>query len=100
MRFLIGLATVVLLIPFGFSTPEVQEEVTLTISGMGWGSCVSTVRSALQSVTGVKEAKVSLSDEEAVVKYDPDKVKVEDLIAAVKNAQGMSRYSAKVKAAD
>lgn len=57
------------------------------------------MRSALQSVNGVKEAKVSLSDEEAVVKYDPDKVKVEDLIKAVKNAQGMSRYSAKVKLA-
>ena len=58
------------------------------------------MQSALQSVNGVKEAKVSLSDEEAVVKYDPDKVKVEDLIKAVKNAQGMSRYNAKVKTAE
>lgn len=55
------------------------------------------MRSALQSVDGVKKAEVSLSDEEAVVTYDPEKVQVEDLIKAVKNAQGMSRYSAKVK---
>jgi copper chaperone CopZ len=55
------------------------------------------VRSALESVKGVKEAKVSLQNQEAVVKYDPDLVKVEDLIKAVKNAHGMSSYDAKVK---
>lgn len=55
------------------------------------------MRSALESVKGVKEAKVSLEDDEAVVKYDADQVKVEDLIKAVKNARGMSSYDAKVK---
>ena len=55
------------------------------------------MQSALESVKGVKEAKVSLDDKEAVVKYDPDVVKVEDLIKAVKNARGMSSYSASVK---
>ena len=55
------------------------------------------MQSALESVKGVKEAKVSLSNSEAVVKYDPDAVKVEALIKAVKNAQGMSSYDASVK---
>jgi copper chaperone CopZ len=55
------------------------------------------VQSALESVKGVKEAKVSLENQEAVVKYDPDLVKVEDLIKAVKNAHGMASYEAKVK---
>jgi copper chaperone CopZ len=36
------------------------------------------VQSALQSVKGVKEAKVSLETHEAVVKYDPEQVKVEE----------------------
>ena len=58
---------------------------------------MATVQSALESVKGVKEAKVSLTDKEAVVKYDPDVAKVEDLIKAVNNAQGMSSYSAKLK---
>jgi hypothetical protein len=31
------------------------------------------------------------------VKYDPDVVKLEDRIKAVKNARGMSSYDAKVK---
>ena len=55
------------------------------------------MRSALESVKGVKEAKVSLEDGEAVVTYDPDLVKVEDLIKAVKNAKGMGTYDATVK---
>jgi copper chaperone CopZ len=55
------------------------------------------VQSALESVKGVKEAKVSLQNKEAVVKYDPELVKVEDLIKAVREARGMSTYDAKVK---
>lgn len=58
---------------------------------------MDTVRSALESVKGVKEATVSLEQKEAVVKYDPAVAKVEDLIKAVKNARGMSPYDAKVK---
>jgi len=55
------------------------------------------VQSALESVKGVKEAKVSLEDAEAVVTYDPGKCKVEDLIKAVREAHGMASYDAKVK---
>lgn len=55
------------------------------------------MQSALEAVKGVKEAKVSLSSGEAVVKYDAEQVKVEDLIKAVKGARGMSAYDAKVK---
>ena len=55
------------------------------------------MQSALQSVKGVKEAKVSLETNEAVVTYDPDVAKVEDLIKAVKGASGMHPYDAKIK---
>ena len=55
------------------------------------------MRSALEEVKGVKEVDVSLEKKEAVVKYDPDVVKVEDLIKAVKEARGMNPYDAKVK---
>ncbi len=46
---------------------------------------------------GVKEAKVSLENGEAVVKYNPSETKVENLIKAVKNAKGRATYDAKVK---
>ncbi len=55
------------------------------------------MQSALEAVKGVKEAKVSLDEGEAVVKYDSDKVKVDDLIKAVREAKGMGQYDAKVK---
>ena len=55
------------------------------------------MQSALEQVKGVKEVSVSLETKEAVVKYDPDVAKVDDLIKAVKDARGMSSYSAKVK---
>ena len=55
------------------------------------------MRSALEQVKGVKEVDVSLEKKEAVVKYDPDVVKVEDLIKAVKEARGMNAYDAKAK---
>ena len=59
---------------------------------------MSTVRSALEEVKGVKEAKVSLENKEAVVKYDPDVAKVDELIKAVKEASGPhGPYGAKVK---
>jgi copper chaperone CopZ len=57
----------------------------------------SSTSSALKAVKGVKEAVVSLETHEAVVKYDPEQVKVEDLIRALKNARGMHAYDAKVK---
>jgi len=56
------------------------------------------VQSALEKVKGVKEADVSLADQEATVKYDPGVTKVEDLIKAVKEANGPhGPYEAKVK---
>jgi copper chaperone CopZ len=56
------------------------------------------VQSALQKVKGVTEAAVSREDQEAVVKYDPDAVKVDELIKAVKEASGPhGPYDAKVK---
>lgn len=55
------------------------------------------MRSALESVKGVKEVKVSLEKSEAEVKFDPEKVKVDDLIKAVRDAKGMSPYDAKLK---
>ena len=56
------------------------------------------MQSALEKVKGVKEAVVSREQDEAVVKYDPDVAKEEDLIKAVKEASGPhGPYDAKVK---
>jgi copper chaperone CopZ len=56
------------------------------------------VQSALEAVKGVKQVDVSLPKKEAVVKYDSEVTKVEDLVKAVKGASGPhGPYDAKVK---
>ncbi len=55
------------------------------------------MQAALQAVKGVKEAKVSQSDNEATVKYDSAVAKVDDLVKAVKESRGMNRFDAKEK---
>lgn len=52
----------------------------LKITGMTCGGCVSSVTKALKAVSGVSEAKVSLSAGEATVQFDegmtsPDRLK-------------------------
>jgi len=57
------------------------------------------VRSALLDVKGVKRARVTLETNEALVTYDPAKVKIADLLQAVAQAQGpdVQVYTARVK---
>jgi copper chaperone CopZ len=57
------------------------------------------VRAALLDVKGVKRATVTLENNEAVVTYDPAKVKIDDLLRSVAHAQGPTDqvYTAKVK---
>lgn len=43
-------------------------QVTLHISGMTCGHCVAAVKKALQAVSGVEEADVSLERKEGVVR--------------------------------
>jgi len=80
-----------------YTAEATSATVTLAVSGMTCDQCVETVRSALQAVKGVVDAKVSLDTKLAVVTYDPSKAKVKDLLAAVTNAKGMNPYSAVVQ---
>ncbi len=58
------------------------------------------MQAAFESLKDVKKVNVSFDEREAVVTYDPDVVKVEDLIKAVKDAPGMQHFDAKVKKKD
>ena len=57
------------------------------------------MRSALLSVKGVTRAQVKLEGYEAIVTYDPDQAKIEDMIKAVSEAIGPigQQYTATVK---
>ena len=60
-----------------------EGQVSLKISGMTCAACAARVDKKLNRLTGVKEANVNLSTERATVKYEPGRVRVEDLIEAV-----------------
>ncbi len=67
-----------------------MSEMILNVTGMTCQHCVSAVTKALQGVTGVESAEVSLENKQAVVMGDADS---QTLIQAVKS----EGYDAAVK---
>lgn len=57
--------------------------VTLSVEGMTCAACPVAVRTVLKKLDGVQEAKVSLSEKNAVVDYDVAKVKPQQMVDAV-----------------
>lgn len=68
------------------ATPAAFQQVVLTVDGMTCAACPKTVRTALEGVDGVHSAEATFEPPEAVVRFDPDKVSVEQLTRATKNA--------------
>ena len=56
-----------------------MEKVQFKIGGMSCSFCTETIRQALTRMGGVKEVHVSLAHEEALVEYEPEKVRPEAL---------------------
>jgi len=65
--------------------PLTTRQVVLNVEGMTCAACPVTVGKSLKRVNGVQEANVTLTPPEAVVVYDPSKVKAEQLIEATGN---------------
>ena len=65
--------------------PAVESRiVTLMVEGMTCGGCAIAARKVLERLDGVTKAEVSYEQERAVVTYDPERVTIEQMIAAVK----------------
>ena len=62
--------------------------VRLHISRMTCGSCPTTARLALKRLTGVYGATVTLDDSLGVVRYDPRRVKPEEIAAHLTRLTG------------
>jgi len=61
------------------------SQILLDVEGMTCASCVSRVENKLNAVEGV-EASVNLVTEKAAVRYDDERVSIEDLVRAVESA--------------
>lgn len=60
------------------------RQVTFEVEGMTCGGCAIATRTVLSRLDGVKKVEVDYEQGEAVVAYDPEKVSVQEMIAAVK----------------
>lgn len=63
-----------------------METAVFKVAGMSCGHCQAAVTKALQGVAGVSRAEVDLERGEARVTYDPGRVSIENLRAAVEEA--------------
>lgn len=57
----------------------------IKIIGMHCASCAVTIEKKLKSLRGVSEAAVNFAGEEAIVKYDPDKVTLKDIVNVIRD---------------
>ena len=62
------------------------SSVELAVEGMHCGSCVALIEETLAEQPGVHAATVDLGSARAVVSYDPERIDVETLTAAVADA--------------
>lgn len=58
---------------------QVLKETNLQISGMTCASCALRIEKGLNKLEGVETATVNLALERSAIKYDPQKLKVEDI---------------------
>jgi mercuric ion transport protein len=68
------------------SPPASFQQVVLKVEGMTCAACPKTVRTSLEGVEGVYSVEATYEPPEAVVRFDPDKVTVEDLTKATAGA--------------
>ncbi|MDP9070728.1 MAG: heavy metal translocating P-type ATPase [Actinomycetota bacterium] len=61
-------------------------EVELAVSGMTCGSCAARVEKVLARQDGVERAAVNLATERVAVSFDPGRVSLDELVAAVGKA--------------
>ncbi|MDR7484096.1 MAG: heavy metal translocating P-type ATPase [Armatimonadota bacterium] len=59
------------------------KHVDLPVEGMSCASCVARVEEGLKRTPGVTQAQVNFASERASVAFDPGKIQIHDLIAAV-----------------
>jgi len=70
-----------------------MKKVELDIKGMHCNSCVMLIKDALDETKGVKESKVDLKKNNAVVSYDEKAVTEKEIIGIIKK----EGYDAKLK---
>ncbi|CAM4298144.1 heavy metal translocating P-type ATPase [Erysipelothrix aquatica] len=69
---------------YGVAEEVLTKSVDLKITDMTCSSCVANVEGALSAVPGIEKATVNLLMERAHIEYDPNQVKLFDIIETIK----------------
>ena len=75
-----------------------METITLKLRGMSCAACANSIETALQAVPGVSACTVNFAVEQAAVTYDPQRVSVDALEDAVKDAGYEAQAAAELEA--
>jgi len=68
------------------TAPTSFQQVVLTVEDMTCAACSTAVRKALEGIEGVYSAEATYEPPQAVVRFDPATVSIEDLRQATQNA--------------
>ena len=63
-----------------------MKEIKLKIEGMHCAGCSTRLERVLNNLEGVEEAKVSLEEKQATIKFDETKANIENIKEAISDA--------------
>ena len=63
-----------------------MKETNLKIEGMHCAGCSTRLEKVLNNLEGVETAKVSLEEKKATIKYNEEKISVENIKEAIEDA--------------
>ena len=63
-----------------------MNEIKLKIEGMHCAGCSTRLERVLKNLEGVEEAKVSLEEKQATIKFDETKTNIENIKEAIADA--------------
>ncbi|HPP36618.1 MAG TPA: copper chaperone CopZ [Clostridiales bacterium] len=62
-----------------------KEYVCLTVNGMSCSHCENSVKKAVSALDGVDGVSVDLAGKKVCVEYDPEKVSIDAIAAAIED---------------
>jgi len=63
-----------------------EKQVVLPVTGMTCANCAAAIERSLGKVEGIKEARVNLASEKAVLVYDPALISDQALVDSIRRA--------------
>lgn len=70
---------------FNYTVSE-PKTITLKITGMSCSGCANNIHHVLSVKNGIIESEVKYPDNVAIIKYDPEKISLEEIIATIEKA--------------